>query len=102
MTEFETALAAFRQTPNEQNFAIALKHAVTSYQYVAVALAHNVRGSEFAARAFDKALHDTVIGNYLAICRVREHHGAWWLPLIQGFLMKNLSTNLPREAPAET
>ncbi len=101
MTEFEADLVVFRKAPNEANFANVLKQAVTGYQCVEVALAHNVRGSEFAARAFDKAVRGNDIGNYLAISRVREYHGDWRLLFIRGFLMKNLSTVLPKEVPAE-
>lgn len=100
MTEFKTALQSFRDTPNEQTFAEVLKRAETSYQCVEVALAHNERGSAFAARAFDKALYGGGIENYLTINWFREHHGAWWLPIARLWKMKGVSTTLPEKAPA--
>ena len=100
MTEFKTALQSFEQTPNEQTFAEVLKLAETSYQCVEVALAHNERGSAFAARAFDKAPYGNGIGNYLTLYWFREHHGAWWLPIARLWKMKGLSTTLPQKAPA--
>lgn len=93
MNEFPTVLNNFRKTPNENNFAEAMKLAVTSYQCVQIALAHNERGSAFAARAFNKAVAGSKTKNFLTIEWFKRNHGAWWLLFFQTKKMRGLSTD---------